>query len=89
LTTAKLEIEEKEKEKREKEKEEGASAWSMARVEEFYRECCRQQEEPVLGGVVGAFRVSHLLYLQFSALTDFVYPASEPDTPANTGPNVC
>ena len=58
LTESKREIENQARELRRKEKEEGAGAWSLGRVEEFYRECCKIRDENVLGGVVGAFRVS-------------------------------
>ena len=58
LTEARREIEEKARELRDKDKAEGAGAWSLGRVEEFYRECCKLRDENALGGVVGAFRVS-------------------------------
>ncbi|KAF9508532.1 hypothetical protein BS47DRAFT_220147 [Hydnum rufescens UP504] len=61
LTEARREIDDKARELRDKEKEEGAGAWSLGRVEEFYRECCRLRDENVIGGVVGAFRQANLI----------------------------
>lgn len=62
LTIARAEIDARTNAQREKEKEEGAGAWSLGRIEDFYRECCRLREEQVLGGVVGALRVSNLVH---------------------------
>ncbi|KAF8324920.1 uncharacterized protein EI90DRAFT_3074459 [Cantharellus anzutake] len=61
LTVARLEIEDKTKAQREKEKEEGAGAWSLGRIEEFYRECCHLRDEAPLGGVIGALRQANLI----------------------------
>lgn len=66
LTIARAEIDARTNAQREKEKEEGAGAWSLGRIEDFYRECCRLREEQVLGGVVGALRVSRLAQPRYS-----------------------
>ncbi len=58
LTEARLEIEDKARQQKKKEREEGAGAWSLGRVEEFYRESCGLRDEVPLGGVIGALRVS-------------------------------
>ena len=57
LTEARREIDSKAAAALQKEKKEGAGAWSLGRIEEFYRECCRLRDELALGGVVGALRV--------------------------------
>ena len=54
LTEARLEFEDKARQQR---KKEGAGAWSLGRVEEFYRESCRLRDELPLGGIIGALRV--------------------------------
>ncbi|KAF8320002.1 hypothetical protein DL93DRAFT_2220611 [Clavulina sp. PMI_390] len=58
LTAARAEIDARVSAQRRKEKEEGPGAWSIGRIEDFYRECCRLREEPVLSGVVGALRTT-------------------------------
>lgn len=63
LTAARAEIDARARAQRSKEKEEGAGAWSLGRIEDFYRECCRLKDEQPLGGVVGALRVSDELFL--------------------------
>ncbi|KAG8904578.1 hypothetical protein FRB99_001541 [Tulasnella sp. 403] len=49
-------IEERETERRLRDNNDGN--WSLERIEEFYKECCRLRDEPVLGGVVRAIRLS-------------------------------
>lgn len=61
LTESRNEIDVKTAAALKKEKEEGSGAWSLGRIEEFYRECCRLRDEIPLGGVVGALRVSQLV----------------------------
>jgi len=63
LTATRAEIDARARAQREKEKEEGAGAWSLGRIEDFYRECCRLRDEQPLGGVVGALRVSDRVIL--------------------------
>lgn len=63
LTESRKEIDNKNAAALQKEKEEGAGAWSLGRIEEFYRECCRLRDELALGGVVGALRVSKWFHL--------------------------
>ena len=58
LTAARAEIDARVQVQRQKERDEGAGAWSLGRIEDFYRECCRLRDEQPLGGVVGALRVS-------------------------------
>ncbi|KAG8957432.1 hypothetical protein FRC03_010147 [Tulasnella sp. 419] len=32
--------------------------WSLDRVEEFYRDCCRMRDEPVVPGIIGSLRIA-------------------------------
>ncbi|KDQ16817.1 hypothetical protein BOTBODRAFT_30713 [Botryobasidium botryosum FD-172 SS1] len=61
LLASKKDIETKEREKREREILDGAGAWNLARIEEFYRDCCKMRDEYMLSGVTSAIRTSNVL----------------------------
>lgn len=48
-------IEEREAERRIRDSND--SNWSLERVEEFYKECCRQREEPLMASIIRAIQV--------------------------------